>query len=124
MSSALGVQPTVTQQSSSTSSTPTPHSVSIWACRHYLMSLSFCAAEVGVGGGSSGCCYAEHQHATLIQPHVGTSLSRLSHQIKYLSYNLYIFFSISLFLLPSLCVCCPLQVDPGTCLLGVHQAMM
>lgn len=45
----------------SNSSTAPPHhshpslfpSLPLWACRHYLMSLSFCAA--GVGGGEGGC---------------------------------------------------------------------
>lgn len=46
----------IPQQSSSTPITLTHLSVSLplWACRHYLMSLSFCAAGVGGGGGGGG----------------------------------------------------------------------
>lgn len=90
---------TVKQLSSSTPSPPTPFflspSLPLWACRHYLMSLSFCAAGEGVdgggGGGLRGCLY---QQTVLIQPHAGTGLSQsidFSDQIKYLTYNLYIF---------------------------------
>lgn len=99
----------------------------LWAGRHYLMSLSFWAAGVGVGVVlvvlRRSCC-AEHHQTALIQPHQSVSKCRFSGQIKYLIYNLYIFFSVSLFLWHSLHLCCPLQVGSGTCSLGVHRVIM
>lgn len=77
-------------------------SLPLWACRHYLMSLSFCAAGAGGGFLWGGFCYAEHQQTALTQPQ-SVWKHHLSDQIKYLTYNLY-FFILPVSVTFSLCV--------------------
>lgn len=120
---------TVKQQSSSTPSLsplfPSP-SLGLQTLPHVFVLLSCWSGCGGGVGGLRGSCCAEHQQKKRppIQPHQSVSKCRFSGQIKYLIYNLYIFFSVSLFLWHSLHLCCPLQVGSGTCLLGVHQVIM
>jgi len=119
---------TVKQQSSSTPSLsplfPSP-SLGLQTLPHVFVLLSCWSGCGGGVGGFKGklLCWTPANGLWFSR----TSLSqkcRFSGQIKYLIYNLYIFFSVSLFLWRSLHLCCPLQVGSGTCLLGVHQVIM